>query len=186
MPSNQAVQTSLVEGAKGLVGKSAAVARGRLFSYDCTGVVCAIYYDAGIDLQARFGKYRGNGVTRLHSIMSDSGLLYRTRNPAPGDIVFWDNTYDANGNGAWDDELTHVGMVTAVDDSGTIDFIHLNYKTGIVIEKMNLFEPSTTMSPEFGKAVAINSLMRMRGQPEGPGKTAGELFHDFGAGYLLQ
>jgi hypothetical protein len=185
MPSNPQVQAKLVDWAKSLVGKPAAVARGRRFSYDCTGVVCAVYYGAGIDLQAKFGKYRGNGVTRLHSIMKDSDLLYRTRTPAPGDIIFWDNTYDMNGNGKWDDELTHVGMVTAVDGSGTIDFIHLNYRTGIVIEKMNLFEPSLTRRPEFGKAVAINSSMRMKGQPAGPGTTAGELFRDFGAGYLV-
>ena len=70
---------------------------------DCTGAVLAVYAAAGINLGAHFHRYQGNGVARLHRMMRDH----------------------RNGNGRWDDDLTHMGVVVvavAVDRNGTISW----------------------------------------------------------------
>jgi len=179
------VQARLLAGAHYFLGKTELVWAGRAYTYDCTGTILAIYAYAGIDLADRFNHYTGNGVQRLYKIMNHHDLLSSTRFPQVGDIIFWDNTYDANGDGLWDDALTHAGMVVAVTPSGEISYIHQNYAKGIIIEKMNLLHPSVYTEVEGGKTVLVNSPMRMRGQPPGPEWLSGQLFKAFGKGYLL-
>ena len=135
------VQRLLAEGGRWAVGRRHLVVRGRTFPYDCTGTVLAIYWYAGIDLARDFGEYSGNGVMRLYRSLEKQNLLYSSPHPATGDVIFWDNTYDRNGDGAWNDTLTHMGMVLASSPDGTIQYVHLNYSRGIVIENMNLLEP---------------------------------------------
>ncbi len=179
------VQARLLAGAHYFLGKTELVWAGRSYTYDCTGTILAIYAYAGIDLADRFNHYTGNGVQRLYKIMRRHDLLSSTHFPQVGDIVFWDNTYDANGNGLWDDPLTHAGMVVAVTPSGEISYIHQNYAKGIIIEKMNLIHPDVYTEVEGDTTVLVNSPMRMRGQPPGPDWLSGQLFKVFGKGYLL-
>ncbi|HAE21365.1 MAG TPA: hypothetical protein DCG47_03445, partial [Spirochaetaceae bacterium] len=136
-----AAQTSIVAGGKSLVGKASLVVNGKTYPNDCTGLVRAAYAFADIDLAYRFGSYAGNGVRRLHETLLDEGLLYATRYPAPGDLIFWDNTYDANGNGKADDEFTHVGLIIATEPDGAALYLHYHYRLGPVIERMNLVTP---------------------------------------------
>lgn len=91
----------VVEGAKSLVGASELVVNGKTFPMDCTGVVRAAYWYAGIDLAMDFSKYTGNGVTRIYKTLEAGNLLHTDELPRPGDIVFWDNTYDRNEDGKW-------------------------------------------------------------------------------------
>ena len=104
-------QNLVVEGALSLIGKDVLAVNGKTFPMDCTGVVRAAYWYAGIDVAQDFGKYSGNGVSRIHQTLKSKFMLYSTKNPKPGDIVFWDNTYDKNEDGKWNDKLTHVGIV---------------------------------------------------------------------------
>lgn len=185
-PSNPSkLQETVVTGGLSLVGKSQLVVNGIRYPMDCTGVVRAAYAFGGVDLAYKFSAYAGNGVRRLYLTLRDEGLLYATRYPAPGDLVFWDDTYDANGNGKADDNLTHVGLVTKVDADGTISYLHHNYRRGPVVERMNLIHPADEVLFVKGVSVPINSPLRMRGSPPGPGTTAGELFRVFGMGYKL-
>lgn len=143
---------------------------GRRFPLDCSGSILAIHHMAGVDLVPRFSEETGNGVARLwqlgeHSRGGSTAGGGDTRSdrdsPRPGDVIFWDNTYDRNQNGLWDDELTHAGIVTAVDRDGTISYVHHNYRRGIVVEQMNLRHRHDS---------SRNSPMRMRGQPDPEGK----------------
>ena len=179
------LQRTVVAGGLSLVGKTELVVNGVRYPMDCTGVVRAAYAFGGVDLAYRFAFYSGNGVARLYRTLRDAELLYSTRYPAPGDLVFWDNTYDANGNGRADDPLTHVGMVVEVDKEGTISYLHHNYRRGPVVERMNLIHSDMDTLYVQGVARIINSPIRMRGSPPGPGITAGELFRVFGAAYGL-
>ena len=97
------VQRLLGEGARRMIGRRHLVVRGRTFPYDCTGLVLAIYWYAGIDLARDFAQYSGNGVARLYRSLERQNLLYSSTRPATGDVIFWDNTYDRNGDGAWND-----------------------------------------------------------------------------------
>ena len=181
------VQEKLAEGGNYVLGRRELVIRGRRFNMDCTGTVLAIYYYAGIDLSREFDRYAGGGVMRLYQSLDAQGLVYETRTPATGDIIFWDNTYDRNGDGQWNDSLTHVGMVMGAEEDGTIEYVHLNYRRGIIIEYMNLSSPDVHESVERGTMRILNSPMRMRQ----PGKShperwlSSQLYRNFGMGYLF-
>jgi hypothetical protein len=186
-PAVVSLRAALVEGARSVVGKKELVVRGRRFTMDCTGVVLAVYWYAGIDLARDFGRYSGNGVTRIFRSLEREGLLYDTSRPLVGDIVFWDNTYDSDDDGQWDDSLTHVGMVTDVSRDGTIAYVHHNVRAGIVIEYMNLRHPDAENRTVWGRVRILNSPLRLaeRGRPHPPRWLAGQLYRILGMGYLL-
>ncbi|MCX7038215.1 MAG: CHAP domain-containing protein [Spirochaetes bacterium] len=162
-PSIVSLRGTLAEGARSVVGKKELVVRGRRFTMDCTGVVLAVYWYAGIDLAQDFGKYGGGGVTRIYRTLEGEGLLYDSSHPLVGDVIFWDNTYDRDGDGKWDDALTHVGMVTAVSDDGTVAYVHFNVHTGIVIEHMNLPHPPQWLAGQLYRILGMGYLLSMGG-----------------------
>ncbi len=137
----------------------------------------AVYYYAGIDLSKDFNKYQGGGVSRIYQYLKDKKLIYYTENPVPGDILFWDNTYDANGNGTRDDILTHMGIVVDVTENETITYIHEHYRKGIIFEHMNLKDPEN---------YDVNAAMRMRGTGMEGGWLSSHLYKESGMGYKLK
>jgi hypothetical protein len=176
-------QRLVAEGGRSLAGKRSLVVNGVTFPNDCTGLVRAAYAFASIDLAYRFDEYAGNGVRRLYETLKDENLLYAVRYPAPADLVFWDDTYDANANGRADDELTHVGVVISVDPDGSIYYLHYHYRLGPVIERMNLTRPDDDTRGPDGP---VNATLRMRGSPGRSGTNAAQLFRVFGKGYGLE
>jgi cell wall-associated NlpC family hydrolase len=180
-------QRRILAAAKWMLGRTNLLIDGHRFNYDCTGTILAIYFKAGIDLMPYFNNVTGNGVTRLYRIAKARGLLYTTRYPQTGDIIFWDNTYDSNEDGKWDDPLTHAGIVLGVHSDGTIDYVHQNYARGIVVEHMNLIHPAMYTRVENGRTEIVNSPMRMRSQVYMNPHVflAGQLYRDFGALYRL-
>ena len=152
------VQQRVVESARSLVGARSLRINGRRFRYDCTGTILAAYYGAGIDLEAEFSAYTGNGVARLFKLAAAHELVYTGDSPSPGDVIFWDNTYDRNGDGAWNDTLTHAGVVIRTYADGSVDYVHHNYRDGIVIARMSLASPDLHQSG----ALLVNSPMRMK------------------------
>jgi hypothetical protein len=184
---SEETRRKLAEGGRYVLGKQVLIIRGKRFNMDCTGTVLAIYYYAGIDLARDFDKYTGNGVTRLYKSLEAQELLYGTRFPVTGDIIFWDNTYDRNEDGQWNDPLTHVGMVMAVSRDGDVEYVHLNYSRGIIIEHMNLKNPDIHRRLEKGQMKIVNSPMRMKqaGKSHPENWLSGQLFKIFGMGYLF-
>jgi hypothetical protein len=181
------LQSQLVSNAKTFLGRYRIEVGGRTFTADCTGLVLAIYFSAGMDLQQVFPRYQGGGVARLHAAMDDNGLLHRDPKPDAADLVFWDNTYDENGDRRWNDSLTHVGMVMETGSDGTVVYIHYDYRRGVMLDRMNLARPSLAGESGPGGAwVTLNSPMRMDGtfRPGDP-VLAGELFRDYGRAYKL-
>jgi hypothetical protein len=140
------------------LGKKTLVVDGQKFNMDCSGVILAIYYRAGINLLPRLSDYRGGGVQRLYALMEEGQLLYKQTILAPGDMLFWDNTYDRDNDGKMNDPLTHVGMVVSADNRGNIRYIHYHYKKGIILANMNLMNPDD---------LDLNSPMRARNSEEG-------------------
>lgn len=152
----------VVDAAGSLVGLARIEVDGKRFPWDCTGVVLAAYHIAGLDLSEEFLHRVGNGVARLYEIAVDHTVLSNRDEPQPGDLLFWDNTFDRSRNGRWGDQLTHVAIVVGVDDDGTISFVHHNYRRGIVIETMNLRHPDVHTAETDNGAVVLNAPMRMR------------------------
>jgi len=179
-------QQLLVEKAHQIIGVEELFVNNRSFSMDCSGTVMAIYWYAGIDLALAFPDYSGGGTERIYKFLRDKELLYKTELPKPGDIIFWDNTYDKNGNGKPDDYLTHMGMVVSIDNDGNIEYIHENYRKGIILAKMNLYKPDEYYEIIDGEKIILNDPMRMRGSPESKKWLSSQLYTDFGMGYLLK
>jgi hypothetical protein len=180
-------QEKLAEGGHYVLGKEELVIRGRRFNMDCTGTVLAIYYYAGIDLARDFDRYGGNGVMRLYKSLEAEGLVYETHLPATGDVIFWDNTYDRNQDGRWNDPLTHVGMVLNAGDDGSVEYVHLNYRKGIIIEYMNLRHPNVHESLVKGQMRVVNSPIRMKqaGSAHPERWLSSQLLHGFAMGYFF-
>ena len=179
-------QRLLVEEANRLIGVEKLFVKNRAFSMDCSGTVMAIYWYAGIDLAEAFPLYSGGGTERIYKYLRDKNLLYRTELPKPGDIIFWDNTFDKNGNGKLDDYLTHMGMVVSVDDEGNIEYIHENYRKGIILAKMNLYKPDAYTEIIDGEKIILNDPMRMKGSVKSPKWLSSQLYNNFAMGYLLK
>lgn len=160
--------------ARSLVGAHELVEDGRRFNYDCSGTILAAYHRAGVRLYPLFLQHRGSGVRRLHELSE----ARQADLPVPGDMVFWDNTWDRNRNGHWDDALTHAGIVTAVDPaSGVISFVHHDERRGIVEDHMNLARPD---------APGHNAVMRAAGEPDHGGRIyAGQLYAGARSPYIL-
>ncbi len=177
-------ELDVIDSAKTLLGQppnAKVLVNGKRFVLDCIGTVSAIYYKLWLDLTKDFALYPGNGVNRLYRTLEAQRVLHGDRYPRPGDIVFWDNTWDANDNGDRTDDLkTHAGIVLAVDDDGTIHYVHENLYKGVVIEAMNLLRPDDARD-ESGKL--LNSGMAIATASGGPRPThwlSGDVFSRFG------
>lgn len=177
-------ERAVVESARQLVGQkpSAKVTvNGRAFVLDCIGTVAATFWRMDIDVQKDFPKYAGNGVKRLYASLEELGALHVDRYPRPGDIVFWDNTWDANGDGdRTNDPRTHAGIVLAVDDDGTIHYLHSSIAAGVVIEAMNLLDPAVPYDKAGKRINSTMAIATVSGGPRPARFLAGDVFWRFG------
>lgn len=133
----------------------------------CNGLVEDILRDAGLPIRG--------AVRTLHATMKERGWVHRRQRPFPGDVVFFDRTYDSNGNGRQDDKLSHIAVVISVDDDGTVHMVHRGSK-GIRPLTMNLEFPSARTDPA-GKR--INSWLGKPGYAKEGARLAGELWASF-------
>ena len=120
MPSRSAI----VRTAAKLVGAKTIESNGRRVSYDCAGVTRAIFLKHGIDLyENSTSDPEANGVRLIHAHIRQQGTFHQGPVVHPGDLVFFDNTWDFNGDGKVNDPLTHVGVVERQEPDGTVIFI---------------------------------------------------------------
>ncbi|URA10975.1 NlpC/P60 family protein [Thermospira aquatica] len=135
---------------------------GNRFTSDCIGFVRYVYYLSGIDLMEVYGKGRG-GVSSLYDGLVAKRFVYTNRVPlSVGDLIFFDNTYDVNKNGKWDDPLSHVAIVVSVDAQGTITYIHHSPRKGVSQDYMNLYYPQTYAFRKKDRTLkVINSYLRI-------------------------
>jgi hypothetical protein len=133
---------------------------GKKFTSDCIGFVRYVYFLAGIDITRVYENGRG-GVSSLYYGLYRRNWVYRNLSVQIGDLIFFDNTYDANRDRKWNDELTHIGIVSGFGKHNTIFFIH--YASGVVKEdRMNLSYPNTyAFRQKDGKLYVINSHLRV-------------------------
>jgi cell wall-associated NlpC family hydrolase len=129
------------------------------FRNDCSGFVTACFSTVGAEL-----------IEPLVTGPSSSGMMFKTlkkqrrvhnrKRPLPGDLAFFHNTHDRNGNGLRDDQFTHVALVERVDDDGTIILLH--FLSGeIRRDRVNRFHRNKARDPDSGKV--WNSYLRKGG-----------------------
>lgn len=174
-PGRQAIVRTAVN----LVGARTIESQGHRISYDCAGVTRAIYLAHGIDLyEGGADDGRTNGVSLIYSHIRKHGRLHRGPVVQAGDLVFFDNTWDYNGDGLVNDPLTHVGIVEQVERDGTIVFIS-RVAGAIERYRMNVAHPHIHRTAD-GRL--LNDYMRRKHWRDGA-QTAyltGELFAAFG------
>jgi len=137
------------------------------FRDDCSGFVSAVYTDAGIPMDGR--------VADLYAIAEARGLLYDDEVPAIGDLAFFDNTHDRNGDGAWNDPQTHIAVVLDVEPDGTIWLAHKGSARARIA--MNLFHPERHAADD---GTVWNAWLR-RASPDDPRREylTGQLWTSF-------
>ncbi len=154
---------------------------GERFTPDCTGFVEAVYAAEGIPLRrlAQLAAPREtSGVAAIWEAAGRFGTRWRGGAwPAPGDLIFFDDTWDRNRDGKMDDPLTHLGMVEWVDEQGTVTFLH-RAGAGVVRGHLTLDRPAAWRA---GDGAELNAPLRVRvSRDDRAPALAGELFVGFG------
>lgn len=177
-------ELKVVASAKTLIGmapNAKVVVNGRSFTLDCIGTVSAIYYRMDIDITKDFGKYSGNGVNCLYLTLKDKGILHYDKYPRTGDVIVWDNTWDANGDAdRTNDMRTHAGIVLAVDDDGTIYYVHENMFKGVIVEYMNLLQPAVASDANGKRLNSSLAIATVTGGSKPTRFLSGDVFNAFG------
>jgi hypothetical protein len=169
----KAARTRIAKVAGEQVGKGPIVVAGARYRMDCSGIASGIYAKAGFVVGGE--KSGGLDTRALFQLVKKTGSL-RRRSPLPGDLAFFDDTYDANGNGLRDDPLSHVAIVERVDDDGTVILVH-RVGASVVRARMNLAQPHLRHDAQ-GRV--LNHYLRM-GDASSAARTTAELFVAFGS-----
>ena len=160
---------------RALLDQTRMVVADEVYRHDCIGMVEAAYAPVGLDLSS--------SIAHLHAQAQVLGIFHRDPYPHPGDVIFFDDSYDKNRNGVRDDPLTHVAVVESVDADGTIQMIHLGGRRKPVSRKpMNLLYPDSTRSPD-GKV--WNGHLRSTQDRDGGPTLASQLWVGFGSFWLV-
>lgn len=178
-PEGPPTRAAIVRTAAKWVGATVIERNGRRVAYDCAGITRAIYLEHGIDLYAGVPPDpKANGVRLIVAHVRQHGRLHQGPVPHPGDLVFFDNTWDYNGDGQRNDPLTHVGVVERIEQDGTVIFIS-RVADAIERYRMNLALPHVHKTAD-GRV--INDYIRRKRptDPDEMGHLTGELFAFFG------
>lgn len=172
-------RSAIVLSASQLVGTRSITSQGRPIAYDCAGVTRAIYLRHGIDLYSDAqSDQRANGVRLIFNHVRRHGVLHQGPVVHPGDLVFFDNTWDFNGDGKLNDPLTHVGIVERLELDGTVIFIS-RVSGAIERYRMNLDFPHIHKTAD-GRVLNDYIRRKLPTDPENTGRLTGELFASFG------
>jgi len=171
-------RAAIVRTAAKLVGANTIESKGRHIAYDCAGVTRAIFLKHGIDLyNSSANDPEANGVRLIHAHIREQGTFHQGPVVHPGDLVFFDNTWDFNRDGKVNDPLTHVGIVERQEPDGTVVFIS---RVAGAVERyhMNLGLPHVHKTAD-GRI--LNDYLRRKDviDPTNTGYLTGELFAQF-------
>ena len=172
-------RTAIVRTATQLIGARTIEVNGRRIAYDCAGVTRAIFLKHGIDLYSGGpSDPNANGVRLIHAHIRQQGTFHQGPVVHPGDLVFFNNTWDYNRDGKVNDPLTHIGIVERQEPDGTVVFIS---RVAGAVERyhMNLALPHVH---ETADGRILNDYLRRKDiiDPANTDYLTGELFAVFG------
>ena len=139
------------------------------FRDDCSGFVEGVYSKADIALEG--------SSADLWETAHEMGVFHERSVPWIGDVVFFENTWDRNGNGRVDDGITHVGIVVGTSADGTVSVVHRG-GSGISSLTMNLQHRDEATGSD-GRVWNDNIRRPNRKDPKGTRYGAGELWSGF-------
>jgi len=155
-----------------MLGKDKVRVGRKPFRSDCSGFVTACYSTIGTELTDPLISGR-SGTEIIYKSLKKEQRIHNKRRPTAGDLAFFHNTHDRNGNGIRDDRFTHIALVERVDDDGTAHLLH--FVSGKVRrDRLNRLHRAVIRDPNSGKE--WNSHLR-----RGGGKTlSSQLLYRFG------
>jgi hypothetical protein len=153
------LRIALVDRARTMMDKPDTATQQGRFKSDCSGFVLSVFAAEGVPLLDWFpvGTSVSN-VAALYRAAESHGEIHTRATPEVGDLVFFDNTYDRNGDGKPNDPLTHVGIVERVDEDGTVSIIH-HSQGGILRYRMNREYSHIRRDPKTHKV--LNHYLRL-------------------------
>lgn len=162
----------LLTAAQAQVGSRDVSAAGRRFRADCSGFVTSCFFAADVEIGAEQPEAR-SGTEAIWLDVRTRGRVIPRGRARIGDLAFFHNTYDRNGNGLRDDRFTHVALITARAPDGTLQITH--FASGRVkVDRMHPQHPNTATDTTTG--ATWNSPLRA-----GRGKTlTGQLLYRVG------
>jgi NlpC/P60 family len=162
----------LARNADRLVGHHSLAEVTHRYPDDCSGLVRYVYATAGLALAPGSGD-GGSVAAALYRQFRSRGSV-RQRTARPGDLVFFRDTWDRNGDGKTDDGITHVGLVDAVGRDGSVSFVHRDHQ-GIVRSRLDLRHPHLRRD---SAGFLRNDVLR-RAKPGQHAASAGDLLAGF-------
>lgn len=114
VPQTLSLASDLIQAAKRHIGARYSRGAGGPSAFDCSGFTSYVFKRLGITLKrsSREQVTQGEAITRKQDLL-------------PGDLVFF-------GHGG--KNVSHVGIVTDVDQDGTFQFIHASTSRGVRID----------------------------------------------------
>jgi hypothetical protein len=146
---------------------------------DCSNVLRIAYDAIGIDLFSEHHLYpSANGVKLIRKKGETEFASTSSTSAKVGDIIVFDNTFDRNGNGRFDDRDTHAAIVVGVDKDGTIA-LYNRVASGHRVYRMNLRYKDQLRSPR--NAHRINNVLRRvrKSKRKTTPRLTGELFASY-------
>lgn len=140
---------------------------------DCSGLTELAYQRPDLTLLPQQSVPGESAVAAIHRKAKRLGAL--RREPHPGDLVFFHDTWDRNRDGKVDDGLTHIGVVVDVDDEGTVTFVH-RAGGGVKRSRLNLRFPRERKDAQ---GHVLNDWIRRADASFRHGGLAGELCAGF-------
>jgi len=138
---------------------------------DCSGFVMGVFRAMGYRINLRVYPYAREITRTFYLNLRDSGLTYRQKVPEKADVAFFRGTLKSGNN-----SISHVGIVTEVEEDGTIKIVHYS-STGVSEIRMNLLQPGQHRDAQ--NKIKNDFLKKSSGR-HGEKLLSGQLFFCFG------
>jgi hypothetical protein len=182
-PLNQSeikyLREKIVETAISFIGKRSIIVNNRRYNFDCSSFVLAVMEANRIKIfeKQAVNISGANGVRIIYETLKKYNRIFKNFKLAnKGDLIFFNNTYDKNMNGIWDDILTHIAIVVGIDKFDTIKYIHISGR-GVEYGYLNLKFPDKY---SYNGEIINSFLRRGRNIEISPKFLSSNLFFCFG------
>lgn len=160
--SSEEYRTKISRTALKYVGDTKIMYQGKYYDFDCSGFVrFVILSSTGIDIDKSLPFFTTSKTIDYYNFFKSLGAIKKYGSVKPGDLIFFDNTYDRNSNKKLDDRLTHIGIVIGIDkNTDSIVFADKSKGKPVTLKMINLSKPNTHKITINGIDYEINSYVR--------------------------
>jgi hypothetical protein len=143
--------------------------------FDGASFVAHVLKVNGIEAPVEYGD---TYIRDLYKHLKASGLTYDGQAPLPGDLVFFHNSADRNGDGRNNDWYSLCGVVDSVEEDGTVRFVAV-VRDEVQELVMNLGRPEVRRDERT--SAYLNSFLRTKSMSDAEYTQylAGELYAGF-------